>query len=180
MLTRLGSRPLSARVLKVERDTAGEPIAAECVVCFSEQRVLLFDGSYDAHAPTRQVLEVRARDRYATMTDFVIPHPDGLATYRIYDKEKNAVTGHLQVVRGEALDVPSGPPQDVMMWRRFCAIAQSVDASGWEHNPRTAEARELANVALQTKQILLTLESCLQQEHERSELPVVVDDCHFV
>jgi hypothetical protein len=49
--------------------------------------------------------------------DFVIPHPDGLATYRIYQK----VDDHwqLEVVRGQMVDVPSGPPQDVMMWRDF-------------------------------------------------------------
>lgn len=162
MLTRLGSRPVSARVKAIEYSEAGQPVSADCAVHFTENRILNFHVSYDANSPTRQVLEVRSRDRYATMTDFVIPHPDGLATYRIYDKEMNKMTGKLEVVRGEALDVPSGPPQDVMMWRRFCDLCRNIDSLGWQNNPATAGARELANVALQTKRILSTLETCLQ------------------
>jgi hypothetical protein len=66
------------------------------------------------------------------MQDFVIPHPDELATYRI-SKGNGWVTGKLEVVRGQMVDVPSGPPQDVMMWR-FRDLSRSVDQEGWGAN----------------------------------------------
>lgn len=143
----------------------GEPISASGIVKFAHGRTLTFDVAYSS-APTRQVLKVEGRHRYATMTDFVIPHPDGLSTYRLYDKKtttKKAKTSSssasasavvdaktntntttstpaaacndaprpwrhadLEIVKGQALDVPSGPPQDVMMWRRFASACRSV------------------------------------------------------
>ena len=41
------------------------------------------------------------------MTDFVIEHPDGLANYRLYEKER-LPDGRLVVVSGEAIDVGGG------------------------------------------------------------------------
>jgi hypothetical protein len=42
------------------------------------------------------------------------------------DKVTVAGSGAWQMV-----DVPSGPPQDVMMWRRFRDLSRSVDQEGW-------------------------------------------------
>lgn len=47
------------------------------------------------------------------MTDYVMPHPDGLATYRVYDKQLDEMTGKWEVVQGECLDVPTGSPPNV-------------------------------------------------------------------
>jgi predicted dehydrogenase len=159
MLTRHGSRPVSAQVTKVTTDTeSGEPVTADCIVHFSDQRVMTCHVGYSHSAPTRQVLHVSAKDRIATTTDFVIPHPDGLATCRVYDKEFDDRTGLREVVGGESLDVTSGPPQDVMMWRTFCQLCRSIEKSTWNDDTEaTAQARELAEVAIHTKRILIAL-----------------------
>ena len=42
----------------------------------------------------------------ATMSDFVFPHPDGLATYRVYEKVAQFhATGEVEVLNGEAIDI---------------------------------------------------------------------------
>ena len=44
----------------------------------------------------------------ATMSDFVFPHPDGLATYRIYEdikKGSETVASDVEVMHGEAIDI---------------------------------------------------------------------------
>jgi predicted dehydrogenase len=173
LLARVGSVPVSARVIKFERTPEGEPLSADCVVHFSGNVVSTFHVAYSA-APTRQVIEVRAHENYAIMRDFVIPHPDGLATYRIYQKAMNKVTGKLEVVRGQMVDVPSGPPQDVMMWRRFRDLSRSVDQEGWD--AKQGEVRELTNVALQTKRIMNTLVESFKQGAD-SEVPIEIKDC---
>jgi predicted dehydrogenase len=175
-LAQVGSVPVSARVIKFQRTPEGEPLSADCVVYFSGNVVSTFHVAYSA-APTRQVLEVRAHENYAIMRDFLIPHPDGLATYRIYQKALDEVTGKLEVVRGQMVDVPSGPPQDVMMWRRFRDLSRSVDQEGWD--AKQGEVRELTNVALQTKRIMNTLMESFKQGAD-SEVPIEIEDCRRV
>jgi predicted dehydrogenase len=172
-LARVGSVPISARVIKFEKTPEGEPLSADCVVHFSGNVVSTFHVAYSA-APTRQVIEVRAHENYAIMRDFVIPHPDGLSTYRIYQKAMDEVTGKLEVVSGQMVDVPSGPPQDVMMWRRFRDLSRSVDQEGWD--AREGEVRELTNVALQTKRIMNTLAESFKQG-PYSDVPIEIEDC---
>jgi predicted dehydrogenase len=172
LLARVGSRPVSARVIKFKRTPEGEPLSADCVVHFSGNIVSSFHVAYSA-APTRQVIEVRAHENYATMSDFVIPHPDGLSTYRIYQKAMDPITGKLEVVRGQAVDVPSGPQQDVMMWRQFRELSRSVDQEGW--HAIEGQVRELTNVALQTKRIMNTLMESFGQDF--SEVPIEIEDC---
>ena len=176
MLTKghVKTRPYSAQVKNVLLSDTDEPLQAYCVVKFSDKCILKFTVAY-SHAATRQVLEVRSKDRYAQITDFVIPNRDGLSTYRIYDKSFNATTGQLEVVRGEALDVPEGPSQDVMMWTRFRDISQSIEDEGWVDNPKTQVARQVTAVALQTKRILTALHQSI--ERDGAEVLIASEDC---
>jgi hypothetical protein len=64
--------------------TNGIPQLAECEVKFTNNRVVTFAVQHSA-PPTRQILTVRANGRIAKMSDFVIPHRDGLSTCRFYD-----------------------------------------------------------------------------------------------
>ena len=41
----------------------------------------------------------------ATMSDFVFPHPDGLATYRVYEDIKKTEMSDIEVMHGEAIDI---------------------------------------------------------------------------
>lgn len=168
------SRPISAQVSKCEFSDSGQPVSADCVVQFTRDRVLTFHVAYSP-APTRQVLEVRSRDRYATLTDFVIPHPDGLSTYRIYDKALNDKTGKVEVESGEALDVPRGPSQDVMMWRRFQELCRSIEQYGWEERAETRIARDITSVALQTKSCLIALGKSLEEKCR--EVLISTEEC---
>ena len=91
------------------------------------------------------------------MTDYVIPHPDGLATYRVYDKQLDESTGTWEVVQGECLDVPTGSPLNVSLWREFHRLCKSVDASGgW--NSSTVDVLRLTESSLQTKTVLKALD----------------------
>jgi hypothetical protein len=133
--------PVSAQVTDhIIDDVSGEPISAHCEILFTNNVILKCYVMY-SDAPTRQVLTVKSdRNRYATMTDFVLPHKDGLATYRIYDKVYNEYTHKYDIVRGECLDVPTGPPQNVAMWRNFHQLCQTVDTYGWTPTTATTES----------------------------------------
>jgi Oxidoreductase family, NAD-binding Rossmann fold len=153
--------PLKATVLSHVLDEAsGEPISATCRVEYTGGVVLDCQVVY-SDASTRQVLTVRSEtDKFATMTDFVLPHPDGLATYRVYDKQVNKLTGKMDIIlAGECIDVPTGPPQNVTLWREFHHLCSSVEQYGWSQDVvQTREARILSESALQTKRILAALD----------------------
>lgn len=109
------------------------------------------------------------------MTDFVVEHPSGLASYRVYDKEIRP-DGREQITSGEAIDVSGGPKQDVMMWRTFVGLGVSLDKRGsWDKDSETTEVRELANVALQTKQILIAL----LKSAETGLVPVDIENINY-
>ena len=138
------------------------------VLFVCQNRTLTFDVGYTNNF-TRQSIEVKSDSRYATMTDFVLEHPDGLASYRVYDKRKLS-NGKESIVSGEAIDVAGGFSQDVMMWRTFVHLSHQIDKSGWEDCQETASCRELAHVALQTKQILIALLKSIDSSFQRVEL----------
>lgn len=105
----------------------------------------------------------------------MIEHPDGLASYRVYDKAPSP-SGNLEVVSGESIDVTGGPTQETMMWRTFVSLSHSLDQQGgWDQSEATAECRELANVALQTKRILIALMKSWENDFEE----VIIDDIDY-
>jgi hypothetical protein len=60
---------------------------------------------YSDASATRQRVEVKTESSMASMTHFVFPHPDGLATYRVYEKVASDVSGDVEEFHGEAFDI---------------------------------------------------------------------------
>jgi hypothetical protein len=181
LMLRANHFPVRATVTEhVADDTTGEPIAAKCQVEFNGGVVLKCNVVY-SEAATRQVLTVRSgTNKFATMTDFLIPHRDGLATYRVYDKELNKLTGLVDVIQGgECIDVPTGPPQDVSLWREFHQLCSSVERFGWTDAEETREARILTESALQTKRILMALDESFQNNGAPVDIKYRASSLHY-
>lgn len=159
---RLGSFAESARVKSATVGENGEILSAECSVKYTQDRELNFHVAYIQSA-TRQSIEVKATSRYASMNDFVIEHPDGLATYRVYDKSA-APDGKYHVSSGDSIDVAMGMGQERVLWRTFVRLGRAVDVQGgWDDSEAIAECIELTNVSLQTKKILIALMESVEQ-----------------
>ena len=177
---RLGSFAKSAMVKSFKVDEKkGTILSAECQVKYTDDRQLNF---YVAFVPsaTRQSIELKASSRYATMNDFVIEHPDGLATYRVYDRVASP-DGNIHVSSGDSIDVAMGMGQERVMWRSFVQLSHSIDQrGGWDDSEATAECRELTNVALQMKKILIALMESLEKGGQGVEVPISIDDCENV
>lgn len=110
------------------------------------------------------------------MNDFVIEHPDGLATYRVYDREARREGKRRQALHCDSIDVAMGMGQERVLWTSFVRLGQQIDRNGgWSDSEVIAECKELTDVALQMKKILLALMESL--ENEGKEVPVegVVD-----
>ena len=104
------------------------------------------------------------------MNDFVIEHPDGLATYRVYDREPRC-KGETHALHCDSIDVAMGIGQERVLWRSFVGLGQQIDSNkGWDDNDAIAESKELTDVALQMKKILIALMESL--ENEGKEVPV--------
>lgn len=172
--SQVGSVAKSAKVENLEYGENGVITKAACIVKFTEGRYLHFDVGY-THSATRQSIKLDAASRFATMNDFVVEHPDGLATYRVYEKLPN-ISNNVEVTKGEAIDLAGGPPQNTMMWRTFVSLCHSLDQQGgWDQSDATAECRVLANVALQTKRVLIALMKSAETSFEE----VVIDDIDY-
>jgi hypothetical protein len=134
-------------------------------------RQLKFYVAYIRSA-TRQSIELKATSRYATMNDFVIEHPDGLATYRVYDRIA-AADGKFNVTSGDSIDVAMGMGQERVLWRNFVRLSHELDKQGgWDDSEATAECRELTNVSIQTKKILIAL----MESFENDGKEILIED----
>jgi hypothetical protein len=166
---RVGSYAESARVNSWKSGLNGEILSADCTVNFTNDRHLNFYVAY-VQSATRQAIELKATSRYATMNDFVIEHPDGLATYRVYDREPRC-KGETQALHCDSIDVAMGIRQERVLWRSFVRLGQQIDSNtGWDDTKAIAECKELTDVALQMKKILIALMESL--ENEGKEVPV--------
>jgi predicted dehydrogenase len=158
---RVGSYAESAKVNSCRCGSNGEIVSADCTVNFTNDRKLNFFVAYIQSA-TRQAIELKATSRYATMNDFVIEHPDGLATYRVYDKEARC-QGNMNALHCDSIDVAMGMGQERGLWRSFVRLGEQIDRNeGWEDNEMIAECKELTDVALQMKKILIALMESLE------------------
>lgn len=160
---RVGSYAESAKVNSWKSGLNGEILSADCTVKFTNDRHLNFYVAYIQSA-TRQAIELRATSRYATMNDFVIEHPDGLATYRVYDREPRC-KGETHALHCDSVDVAMGMGQERVLWRSFVGLGQQIDSNnGWDGNEAIAVCKELTDVALQMKKILIALMESLENE----------------
>ena len=161
-------QPIRATVRKFEADPdSGEPLTATCWIEFEQSVTVQCQVGYLEAQRTRQVLTVHSdSNKSAEMTDFVLPHPDGLANYRLYNKDPE--TGWL--VRGEYLDDPTGSPQGVTLWREYHRICQNVDAEGWAN---AREAQRLMRTAVATKHVLLALDQSFREKG--TTVPVTIE-----
>jgi len=158
---RVGSYAESAKVKSWKHGSNGEVVSADCTVNFTNGRKLNFFVAY-VQSATRQTIELKATSRYATMNDFVIEHPDGLATYRVYDKEARC-QGKMNALHCDSIDVAMGMGQERGLWRSFVRLGEQIDRNeGWNDNDMIAECKELTDVALQMKKILIALMESLE------------------
>jgi len=158
---RVGSYAKSAKVKSWRHGSNGEIVSADCTVNFTNDRKLNFFVAY-VQSATRQTIELKATSRYATMNDFVIEHPDGLATYRVYDREARC-QGKMNALHCDSIDVTMGMGQERGLWRSFVRLGEQIDRNdGWKDNEIIAECKELTDVALQMKKILIALMESLE------------------
>jgi len=166
---RVGSYPESAKVKSWKCGEHGEIVSADCTVKFTKDRELNFYVAYIQSA-TRQAIELKATSRYATMNDFVIEHPDGLATYRVYDRTAHK-DGNIHWLASDSIDVGMGMGQERVLWRTFVRLGNQLDNNGgWNDSKNIAECIELTDVALQMKKILIALMKSV--ENQGKEIPV--------
>lgn len=160
---RLGSFAESGQVKSWKVGEHGEIVSADCTIKYTNDRILNFYVAYKQSA-TRQTIELRATSRYATMNDFVIEHSDGLATYRVYDREAQK-DGNKQTLNCDSIDVTMGIGQERVLWRTFVRLGHQIDKNGgWDNDIEDiTECKELTDVALQMKNILIALMESVQQ-----------------
>ena len=104
------------------------------------------------------------------MNDFVIEHPDGLSTYRVHDRKAH-LDGNTQALDSDSFDVGMGLGQERVLWRTFVRLGYQLDNNGgWDDNEAIADCKELTEVALQMKKILIALMESL--ENQGKEMPV--------
>jgi hypothetical protein len=111
------------------------------------------------------------------MNDFVIEHPDGLATYRVYDKIA-VEDGNFNVTSGDSIDAQMGIGQERSMWRNFVRLSDELDKEGgWtDDSAATAECRELTNVSIQTKKILIALMESFENDGKEIAIEGFMDN----
>lgn len=112
-----------------------------------------------------QRIEVRGRKRSAECRDFVLPTPGSTPMFSVHYQEtsKSGIT----VDEVDTVEIVTGPPQEVLMWRTFSRLARSIDANqimnsggsadsianDWGSCKEAKIAYEISSVSLETQRV---------------------------
>ncbi len=134
----------------------GVPIDATCLVFFnqsedgedvsSDDNVLSFHCSF-LH-PLNQRLSICGTIQSLEMKDFVIPK-EGVQSWVVHGQSLT-VNDKYSVQSYDLMEAPSGPAQEVLMWRNFQSFCRSVEKTGWVN----ADALDLSNTSLDNQKIV--------------------------
>ncbi len=155
----------SAMVANWKLNEEGVPIDATCLVHFHDDnaegrdgdRLLSFHCSF-IH-PLRQRAEICGTKESADISDYVIPK-EGPSSFRAHSMkltQNDTFTVHC----GDLIEVPSGPVQEVMMWRNFRKLCKSVEENGWVDDN---EASTLTSISSDTQLIMDALMESIRKD----------------
>lgn len=141
-----------AQITNWRLNDAGVPIDVSGFVFFQndntneEEHVLSFHCSF-LH-PLNQRVSIVGSKQSLEMKDFVIPK-EGINSWVVHGQSLSANDeySHQSV---ELTESPSGPVQEVLMWRNFNRFCRSVETKGWDD----VDAARLSKISLQNQQVV--------------------------
>lgn len=146
----------------------GVPIDTTCLVFFqdeavgyekcqsSNESILSFHCSF-LH-PLHQRVKICGTKQSLEMNDFVIPK-EGINTWVVH--EQNLTLNDMYTVESnELMECPSGPVQEVLMWRNFSNFCKTVELNGWNDS----EVMRISSVSVQNQRIVDALMESMSLE----------------
>jgi predicted dehydrogenase len=133
----------------------GVPIDATCLVFFqdgdgkknsNDEHVLSFHCSF-LHPLNQRVL-INGTKQSLEMKDFVIPK-EGVQSWVVHGQPSFGYDSY-SVQISDLLESPSGPAQEVLMWRNFSNFCRTVETKGWDD----AGVVSMSNISVENQQIL--------------------------
>jgi hypothetical protein len=143
----------------------GVPIDAQCLVVFqngenrdseNQEYVLSFHCSF-LH-PLSQRLSIIGTKQTLEMVDYVIPR-EGINFWVVHGEDLT-VNDTYSIRSSDVMEVPSGPVQEVLMWRNFSKYCREVENYGW----CDGEANQVSITSLENQRIVDALMESISQE----------------
>lgn len=143
----------------------GVPIDAQCLVVFqnkenrdseNQEYVLSFHCSF-LH-PLSQRLSIIGTKQTLEMVDYVIPR-EGINFWVVHGEDLT-VHDTYSIRSSDVMEVPSGPVQEVLMWRNFSKYCREVENYGW----CDGEANQVSITSLENQRIVDALMESISLE----------------
>jgi len=134
----------------------------------------------------RQRIEVVGRKKCAECHDFVVPHSGLASVFHVHEREIVGI-GKYSIENTDTVELPSGPPQEVMMWRTFSRLARAVDsdailankdekATSWGDSEASRAALEISSVSLETQRITQALIDSIRANGAKIEMTPTIPE----
>jgi predicted dehydrogenase len=143
------------------------PMDAQCLVVFDkeedgdddndeEELVLSFHCSF-LH-PLSQRVSIVGTKQTLEMVDYVVPR-EGINHWIVHGED---LTRHdtYSVRTSDVMEVPSGPVQEVLMWRNFSRYCREVESRGWCNG----EAEQLSVMSIENQRIVDALMKSISED----------------
>lgn len=146
----------------------GVPIDAQCLVVFkgekdggagddeNQEYVLSFHCSF--LRPLTQRVSIVGTKQTLEMLDYVIPR-EGINCWVVHGED---LTLHdtYSIRSSDVMEVPSGPVQEVLMWRNFSKYCREVENYGW----CDGEANQVSITSLENQRIVDALMESISKD----------------
>ena len=167
-----------AQVVRYQLNDEGVPYEADCLVYFTDNRVLSFHCSF-IH-PLNQTVTISGTGAgyTATITDAILPLPGEKLSYTLFKqgllKDAEITTQETKVVEFDNTDV-----QEVCMWKNYSKMARKIDEASTSDLPSSAvdehkfwcgesdkvrEANAIASYSLHTQIVLDALMTSIEND----------------
>lgn len=142
----------------------GVPIDATCLVFFQDaaskinqnEHILSFHCSF-LH-PLRQRVTICGTEQSLDMHDYVIPN-EGPNTFMVHGQDLT-INDSYSIQSNDLTESPSGPVQEVLMWRNFQRYCSIIEAKGWTDDG----AEIISSMSLENQKIMDALMQSIDQE----------------
>jgi len=149
-------KAISVQTTNWKLNDEGVPIDATCLVFFNESedngsndnRVLSFHCSF-LHSLNQRAL-VCGTKKSLELNDYVIPK-EGVQSW-VVNGQSLTVNDTYSVQSIDIKEAPSGPVQEVLMWKNFHIFCRSVEKSGWAD--ADADALNISNMSVDNQKVL--------------------------
>lgn len=139
--TALKGMVTDAQVVRYQLNNEGVPYEADCLVYFTDNRVLSFHCSFIHPLNQTVTISSTGAEYTSTMTDAILPRPGEKLSYSLV-KQGLLLDAEITTEETKIMEFDNTDAQEVCMWKNFSKMAWKIDEESLSTSEHPSDADE--------------------------------------